>query len=97
MPKTIWINQNNDIPDDAEDKIADYCANDVQATKEWLNDWYESLDLPGFGNVHIKGTVNSGCPWSVWKGYGGWFCKETEEKCIFSTPCFFKCDIYQKG
>ena len=43
-----------------------------------------------------EGTVSIKCPWSVWKGYGGWFCKETEEKCIFSTPCFFKCDIYKK-
>jgi len=76
MTKTIWVNRNNDIP------------NDQKEEQEWLNDWYESLC--------IRGTINNGCPWCVWKGYGGWFCKETEEKCVFSTPCFFKCDIYER-
>ena len=37
--------------------------------------------------------TTSECPWSEWRG-SRWFCKETEDPCVFSSPCSEKCDIY---
>lgn len=38
----------------------------------------------------------SNCPWAEWRG-SRWFCKETEDPCVFSSPSCEQCDIYQGG